>query len=530
MVVCYFLLPPETPTQTTLARFDEQQRYGGTLVWGTRNPASMINPILWNQDSSAALTELIFNSLVKIDSKGQIIPDLAESWEVSEDGLTYTFHLREGVRFHDGKELTAEDVRFTYKMISDPANNSPWRTNTELVESWEVVDKYILKITLREPFPPILFKLVREIVPRHLLEGQDLRVAAFNYAPVGSGPFQFANWDKLSGRIELEANADYYEGRPYLDRIVVKSYPDNEALWAALMRQEIDLVKFINRQDYLVIKGDPTFKAYEFSWRMYCAMAYNIKDPILSDLRVRQAIAYSINRPRIIHSVSDGAGIESVGPFHPTSMGFNENVQPFEYNPQKALAMLGKRGWKDADGNGVLEKNGQELVIKLLVDARGGMYQKMAAVIRQQLSEVGIKIKVQLYNGEGELTEEYLSRQQPQAWLRFFSGEGFEVYEPSQNWYSLSSESARLWNYKNPEVDRLFELARSTPDKKKRQNIYQEIHKIIYYDQPASFLFYPASFHAVSAKVQNTDTFFSPYMPGYELKHWYLVKDLQVKK
>ena len=130
--------------------------YGGTLVWGVANQPQIINPILTQSSVSATLMELIFDSLVRIDSKGNVMPGLAELWDISEDGLTYIFYIRKGVRFHDGVELTAEDIKFTYEQIKNPENNSPWRINTELVDRWEVIDSHTLKMTLKEIFNPIL--------------------------------------------------------------------------------------------------------------------------------------------------------------------------------------------------------------------------------------------------------------------------------------------------------------------------------------------------------------------------------------
>lgn len=501
-----------------------RSRYGGTLVWGTTNPPTMINPVLTQHSVSAALIPLIFNGLVRINADGKVEPDLAESWDISEDKRTYAFHLRRGVTFHDGVECTADDVKFTYERIVDPAVNSVFKSHFDLVAGFEVADRYTFRVILREPFAPLLYKLERYVMPRHLLEGEDLAGSSFNFHPVGTGPFKFKSWDRKTGRIELAANPDYFEGRPYLDRIVVKVYPDNSQLWAALMRQEADFVKYLNYEDYLILENDPAFKAYKIPWEMYCAVVYNPQDSVWFDRELRKAVAYGIDVKALMAVVS-GEGIVSTGPFHPKSMGFNPGVRPLEYNPVRARMTLMHRGWRDVDGDGIFEKGGRKLEIRLLVDARSGYYTEMATLIRQQLSEAGIKVNVLLYEDESELTEEYLRTQKPQAWLRFFVGYGFgkfDGYDISRNWYSLSSESNKLWNYRDEEVDRLFEAGRVEEDEKKRAAIYREIHRMVYEDQPACFLFFPVSFHAVSAKVENTDGFFNCHMPDYTIKDWYI--------
>ncbi len=498
--------------------------YGGTLLWGTTNPPTIINPILTQHSVSASLMGLLFDSLVRIDSQGNIVPGLARTWTVSPDGREYTFYLKKGIYFHDGIECTAEDVKFTYETIGNPKNQSPWKTNTELVSQWEVIDRYTFKVTLPESSIPLLNNLVREIAPKHILKNQDLASTSFNFHPVGTGPFKFKEWDLETNQIELEANPDYFEGRPYLDRIIVKSYPDNSSLWAALMRHEVDFVQFINSEDYSVLENDPTYKIYKINSGAYCAIDYNLKAPILADIEVRKAIVYGIDIKKLMAAVS-GDGIVSTGPFHPESQGFNADIKPLAYNPLKAKITLMHQGWRDVDGDGILEKGGQPLEIRLLVDAKRDYYKRMAMEIRQQLSEIGIKIKILLYENENELTAEYISVDKPQAWLRFFQGLGNDMNEAVGSWYSLSSQFGKLWNYKNKEVDLLFESARTTQDQKEKIRRYQSLHKMIYEKQPACFLFFPASFCAISARFENTDAFFCRHMPNYVIKDWYMLRD-----
>ena len=495
---------------------------------GVANHPQIINPILTQSSVSATLMELVFDSLVKINSKGDIIPGLAQLWDISEDGLVYTFHLKEGVLFHDGVELTAEDIKFTYEQINNIENNSPCRSNTELVEQWKVVDKKTLQLILKEPFVPILFKLIRGIVPKHLLEGENLNEVSFNYRPIGTGPFKFKNWNKETNQIELEANPHYFQGRPYLDRVVVKVYSDNVKLWAALMRHEVNLMHFIKQEDYSVIEHDPAFRAYAVPSSMYYAMVYNLKDSIWHDQQLRQAIAHGIDIEEIISALPRFEGIKSIGPFHPESPGYNHEVQPFEYDPVKAKMMLMHRGWQDMEQDartgesGIRKKEGRELEMGMLVDERNDTYKRIAQIIRQQLAEIGVKAVILLYKDEKELTQEYLDQHKPQVWLRQFYGLGFDPYEAIGSWYSLSSEFAKFGNYKNEEIDRLFELGNSTKDANKQADIFKEIHTIIYGDQPACFLFFPAGYFAINSNFKNTDEYFHMFMPAYSIKDWYV--------
>jgi len=496
--------------------------YGGTLIWGTYTKPTIINPLLTRASVSAAMVQLIFNGLVRISSKGEIEPDLAKSWDISSDGLVYTFYLRKGVKFHDGRECTADDVKFTYAKILEPEVNSPFKPFFALVDKFEAIDKYTFKVVLKEPSVPFLYRMVRYIIPKHILEDKDLKTCFFNLHPVGTGPFQFKEWTK-EDQIILEYNPDYYEGRPYLDKIMVKAYSDSKDLWTALMRGEVDLVGFIEREDYQVLKNDPAFKAYTFPFDYYYALLYNTNNPILADKKIREAIAYGIDRKSLIERVASGYGLECNGPFYPESLGFNPLVKSFEYNPQKAQALLTEAGWQDKDNDGILEKEEEKLELKVLVDTRKDILKRIAMVIRQQLQEIGIKIKVILYNDDNMLTDkEFLRQNKPQAYLKFPLA-GIDPDQEVEDWCSkVSEQMGKLWSYSNEEIDRLFELGKVTPDRKKREEIYQKIHQIIYADQPACFLYFPFVFHAVAKKFEHTDEFFTVNMPIYTLKDWYL--------
>jgi len=513
---------------STLAQaenINKQNRpYGGTLVWGTRNKPSIINPLFTTSSVSMSLLDLLFNRLVRINTKGEIEPDLAESWDISADGLVYTFYLRKGVRFHDGVECTAYDVKFTYDKIMD-LKKDPFGFYNDFLKEIRVLDTYSVQITLKRSFNSLLYRLVREILPRHLLENADLRSCPFNFHPVGSGPFRFKEW-REDNQITLEYNPDYYAGRPYLDKVMVKIYPDSGGLWTALMRKEVDYATFIEREDYEIIKDDPAFRGFAIPGDGYYAIHYNLDDSILSDKRIRYAIAYGIDRKVLIEKLADGYGMQCSGPFYPGSLGINSTVLSFEYNPAQSAELLKEAGWKDENNDGILEKDGEELEIRVLVDTRSEINKKLIMFIRQQLQKIGIKIEAVLYNEEKELTEVFLRQYMPQAQIKLFlAGTEPNLNEARTEWHSKESKrTKKLWAYRNEQVDELFELGEVTQDREKRKIIYQKIQRLIYEDQPACFLFFPFVFHAVSAQFKNVDEFFTLNMPHYTMKDWYIKK------
>jgi len=502
----------------------DNKPYGGTLTWGVCTKPTIINPILTSHSISASLMDLIFNHLVRLNSKGEIEPDLAQSWDISSDGLVYTFYLRKGVRFHDGIECTAYDVKFTYDKIIQPRNKSPFRPFFELVEEFKAIDKYTFQAILKKPSVTFIDRLVREIAPKHLLERVDLNNCSFNYHPVGSGPFKFKEWQK-DEQITLEYNPDYYEGRPYLDKVIIKLYPDLRDVWVALMRSEVDYAGFIEREDYEIVKDDSAFRAYTFPIDSYYAIFYNPDDLLLADKRIREAIASGIDRKALIQKVAGGYGLECIGPFYPESLGFNPEVLAIPYDPDKSKELLREAGWQDSDSDGILEKNGEELELRVLLDTRNNIFRRIAMFLRQQLQEIGIKLRVLLYNDEQELSYEFLEQNKPQAQLKLFLG-GADPDEERYHWpYKKSKRTDNLWCYRNEEVAELFESGGLTQDKDKRKQIYQQIHKIIYEEQPTCFLYFPHFFYAISAKFKNADAYFTMNMPTYTMKDWYIAEN-----
>ncbi|MFA5154628.1 MAG: ABC transporter substrate-binding protein, partial [Clostridia bacterium] len=301
---------------------------------------------------------------------------------------------------------------------------------------------------------------------------------------------------------------------------VVRSCGDARQLWAKLMRQEVDLALFIEREDYEVLKDDPAFKAYVLPIDYYYAVVYNPDDPILADRSVREAVAHSIDRESLIKQIAFGYGVECNSPFYPGSIGFNSQVKPFEFNLKKAEALLREAGWSDSDKDGILEKGSEQLEIRVLIDSRNQVYHRMGMLLRQQLQEAGIKLVLHLYNNESQLTDDFLEQNKLSGQLRLLLA-GVDPDEIGIDWYKQTTGRVdNLWAYKNPEVERYFSLGRTTQNKGKKEWIYKEIHSFIYKDQPALFLYYPFHFHVISSKFRYADELFTLSMPFYTLKDW----------
>ncbi|MGQ9630153.1 MAG: peptide-binding protein [bacterium] len=504
----------------------EKHTYGGTVVLSSLNEPEGINPILSRDTAAVDLANMIFNGLIKLNDRLEPIPDLAESWEVSEDGLTWTFHLRKGVKFHDGVELTSEDVAFTFNSIVDPKVKSPFASLYGLVKSFEAVGRYDFRVVLKEPYAPLLYIMEKGIVPAHLLKGAELSRSEFNRKPIGTGPFKFFEWVP-GGEVSLVANEDYFEGRPYLDRVILRVFPDRTAAWSALMQGKVDVVKDLEFEDFKIIKGDPRFKAYDYPSVFYYTLLFNLRAPPFSDKAMREAIDLSIDRSDIIERALLGCGIPTTGPFHPGTWPYNPEVPPQTYDPDGAFRILGEKGWKDTDGDLILDRGGRELGFTLLVDRGDSLKEAVAQRIKWQLFQVGIRVDVEFLDSRDLFRERLIPGKFQAVLLQFNAG-----IDPDKYTYLFwHSSGAGTWNfgpYRNEEVDRLIEMGRVTANQSERQRIYHRIHSIIAGDRPALFLFFRRRFVGISSKFGGISE--SPASFYRSIKDWYIFERQQERR
>src|SRR3989338_5000673 len=233
MVVLLALLLVGITADLSTTHAADQPVPGDAIVVGSIGDASRLLPILATDSASGDIVGLVFNGLVKYNERLEIVGDLAESWSVSDDGLTITFTLRPHIRWHDGTACTAQDVLFTYQKLIDPNVRTPFSSSYELIESVEVLDERTVRIRYREPFAPALESWMMGIIPKHLLEQEDLNTATFLRRPVGTGPYRFKRW-KTGELIELTASPDYFEHRPHIDRYLYRIIPDQATLFLEL--------------------------------------------------------------------------------------------------------------------------------------------------------------------------------------------------------------------------------------------------------------------------------------------------------
>jgi len=500
--------------------------YGDIIVRGDIGDASNLIPILASDSASHSIAGLIYNGLVKYDKDMNIVGDLAESWDISDDGLVITFHLRKGVKWHDGKPFTAKDVLYTYQVTVDPKTPTAYAGDFLKVKKAEVLDDYTFRVTYDKPFAPSLISWSSAVLPRHLLEGQNITKSSLARHPVGTGPYLFKEW--LAGqKIVLVSNADYFEGRPYVDGHVTRIIPDMATMFLELRARNIDMMGLTPLQYTRQTENNlfrQSFDKYRYLAFAYTYLGYNLKHPFFADKRVRQAISYAINKEEIISGVLLGLGKPATGPYKPGTWAYNENVKTYSYNPQKARELLRAAGWTKTNNDGFLEKDGRPFTFELVTNQGNETRQKCAEIIQRQLKEVGIDVKIRILEWAAFIND-FINKRRFEAvilgWTIPLDPDAYDVWHSSKT----APEELNFISYKNPEVDALLEKARSTFDQKLRKKYYDRFQEILVEDQPYTFLYVPDELVIISKRFRGIEP--APIGLSHNFIKWYVPKDEQ---
>jgi len=321
---------------------DTGPSYGDIMVEGSIGDASNLIPILSTDSTSHGIASMIFNGLVKYDKDLNIVGDLAQSWDISEDGLVITFHLRKGVKWHDDHPFTADDVLFTYQVTIDPKTPTAYSGDFLKVKKAEVLDPYTFRVIYDRPFAPALTSWSASILPRHLLEGKDITRTPLSRHPIGTGPYMFKEW-KTGQKIVLISNPDYFEGRPYIDGYIMRIIPDMATMFLELRAKGIDRMgltplQYTRQTENRFFRRN--FNKYRYLSFSYTYLGYNLKNPLFKDKCVRQAISYAINKEEIIQGVLLGLGKVATGPFKPGTWVYNSRTKSVQSVPRSSSGGL----------------------------------------------------------------------------------------------------------------------------------------------------------------------------------------------
>ena len=495
--------------------------YGDIIVEGSIGDACNLIPILSTDATSHSISGLIFNGLVKYDKDLAIVGDLAESWDISDDGLVFTFHLRKGVRWHDGHPFTADDVLYTYRVTVDPNTPTAYAGDFLKVTKAEVIDQHTFRATYDEPFAPALSSWGSAILPKHLLEGADITESPLSRHPVGTGPYIFKEW--VTGqKIVLVSNPDYFEGKPYIDGYIMRIIPDMATMFLELRAQGIDRMnltplQYTRQTETNLFRNN--FNKYQYLSFGYTYLGYNLENSLFRDRRVRQALSYAINKDEIIDGVLLGLGKIATGPFKPGTWAHNPDVRQYPHSTAGARELLAEAGWNDTDGDGILDKDGRPFSFEIITNQGNEVRAKCAEIIQRRLADIGIQVKIRVIEWAAFINE-FINKKRFDAtilgWTITLDPDLYDV------WHSSKTKPGELnfISYKNEDVDLLLEQGRSTFDTNERKRCYDRIQEILAEDQPYTFLYVPDALPIISARFRGIEP--APLGIGYNFIKWYV--------
>jgi len=509
---------------------------GDAFVAASIADARTLVPILASDTASSDICGMLFNGLVKYDQDINLVGDLAENWEVKNDGLQIIFHLKKNVVWHDGQPFTAKDVEFTYQKLIDPLVRTPYSGDFERIQALEVIDDFTVKVVYKEPFAPALSSWGMSILPRHILEKEDLNNTRFQRFPVGTGPYRFKTW-KTQEKIELAAFDNYFdsmraiainlepqEKRPFIGRYISRVIPDEATIFLELQIQSVDAAGLTPLQ-YCRQTDTEFFKKHYSKFSLpsfgYTYLGYNLENPKFNDKRVRQALNLAVDKEEIVRIVLLGLGKVATGPFMPESWAFNHQVKPAAFNPQLARQFLRESGWSDTNGDGWLDKEGQPFEFTVITNQGNEERIKVAQIIQRRLADIGIKVKIKVIEWSVFLSE-FIDKRDFEAVLL-----GWSLPREPDNydiWHSSKTKPGEFnfVGYRNPEVDALLVQARRTFDQEKRKVCYQRIQQILYEEQPYMFLYVPDSLSVLHRRFRGVRP--AAIGIGYNFVEWWVPK------
>jgi len=538
------------PGDSAIVRFETDADTLNPYTWATA-PAGRV---MGGPNNSNVFESLLYsdpNDYTKIQGR------LAVSRpEISEDHLTYTFTIRDGVKWHDGTPFTAEDVLFSFKALMNPFADSGFvRSSLADLADVELVGDHKVRMTMRKPYflNEIVLGEIVLIVSRHVFDPQGIldsfkftdiispqnksnrKLKEFgeqfnkhpnNRAPVGTGPFKFEKWD-AGKQIVLVRNDDYWGQKPYLSQVVYRIITDDTAALTALKAGEVDFNPRVSPIQYAQQTSGPAFDQQFVKDTIiapnYYYVAWNEQRPFFKDKRVRQALTMLVDRDQIIETIRFGLGKPIASPFVLGSPQLDTDIKPLPYDPKRAGELLDQAGWVDHDGDGIRDRNGIPFRFELLGSSSSTLTGQLIPVLKDAFQKAGIATTEKRI--EFTVFTNTMRDHKFDAAITAWSGD--LIMDPYQIWHSssIANRGSNFVSFRNAESDQLIEQARVEFDEAKRKQIYFKWQELIHDQQPYTFLMYSVQPVAYRKRFQNAH--FLPVQPGYDLTQWFVPKSMQ---
>ena len=499
---------------------------GDWLLSRLSNEPAHLNPLTYSDAYAAALVDLMFDTMLDRDNETlEIIPKLAEKWEVSEDHLEYTFMLRKDAVFSDGTPLTAHDVKFTFEKLMDPATDAArLRNYYQDITSCEVVDDHAVRFTCAKPYFKHLTMLGGlSVIPRHIYGEGDFNSHPRNREPLGSGPYVFESWE-TGLQISLVRNERYWGDKPHILKRVYTIITNANAAFQVLERQELDTMGLTPEQ-WVNQAAGPEFEAKFNKFQYYAAfynyVGWNQRLPQFEDKRVRRALTMLLERETILETILYGLGEVVTGNFFIHAPEYDATITPWPFDPAQAKRLLDEAGWVDGDGDGIRDKDGAPFQFELLIRAASPEYEAIATVFQEELKRAGIGMSIRPLEWATFL--ESVDGRTYDAVILGWSGPIIEG-DPYQVWHSSQAQKgSNFVGFRDQEADGIMEKARLEFDQEKRNGLYHRFHAILHEEQPYTFLFCTASLQTVDKRFRGIRV----YRAGLDSREWWAPADLQ---
>lgn len=527
----------------------EIPRFGGTLKEGMVGNPRFINPILAISETDRDLTTLVYSGLMRTTPNGNIIPDLAESFEVSDDGLLYTFTIRDDAYFQDGEKVTTDDVIFTILKTQDPAIKSPKRANWDGILIEKIDDRKI-RFTLSQPYSPFLLNTTIGILPEHIwkdVSTDEFAFTNFNTNPIGSGPYTVQKIKRNSSGIatyyELKAFDEFTLGKPFIKTIEARFYKNEDELIEALEEKNIDAIHGISPEKTRVLEEE-NFRVQRLPLPRVFGVFFNSNQaPVLIDRDVRNALDTAVPKAEIIDTVLHGYAQETDSPIPPSLIPYDVIAPPSDTesvddvsasteeavsNTEKSAQILKSAGF-EINENGFMERETSDGVQTLSFSISTANVPELVHVAEMVVDAwrgIGADVTLKVFESN-DLNQNVI---RPRKYDALLFG---EIIGRDLDFYAFWHSSQRndpglnIANYVNSDVDELLSTARETSDSDERLNSYREFEKEIIADKPASFIYSPDFIYIIPKKLngQIADNIITPSERFMNVYTWYLETD-----
>ena len=487
---------------------------GGTYVEGVVGTPEYINPLLCDANiADRDLCSLVFAGLTQFDENGEVVPHLATSWSIADGGITYTFKLRPDAKWEDSTPVTADDVVFTTNLLKDPT--FPGRP--DIGRLWQAVnvikvDALTVQFELKQPYAPFLDVTTIGLLPQHILSGTaaaNLTAINFNLQPKGNGPWKLADSSQANNRIAsiaLEPNPAYFGPKPKISRLVFRYYTNSQALFDAFRSGDVDGMANLSPADQKLAEARNDVQINIGKQSSYVGLLVNLRKDsgalALTDPIVRQALMYALDRDAVVREMLDGRGVVAHAPFLPDTWAYNPNVKKYGRDLDRAKQLLASAGYElravAPTNEEVWQKDGEAISVKLLAPDTGA-FPDVAEAIAKQWRELGVLVKVLPVRN---LSRDFLNARQFQVALVEILLDGDPDPYP---WWHISrvTQGQNYSGWENKDASEWLNQARTTPDKTKRAEFYNQFQNAFAEDLPAMLLYYPTYRYFTNARIGN---------------------------